>query len=246
MPTERRSLRRRVHPEQLALIGSWLMAIAVACQPPVEHTRFLGASCTVDAECAVGRCVLAAATGAICTLPCPAGVCPPGQTCAATDDGPLCLAVGLMSCQPCLAAADCNQAGLSGYACLGDERRGRFCAARCDAASRCPDGYRCAGGHCLLERGECACNAIGQALAAETSCVVDNDAGSCPGLRGCGPNGLSACVGQTPRPEVCDGRDDDCDGAVDEGLSGCASSPPRTASDGAAARQPARDGSSRR
>lgn len=166
--------------------------------------------------------------------------------CADTDEGPLCVVDGLMNCQPCLVDTDCNQAGLEGYACLGDERDGRYCASACDAARPCPDGYRCDDGRCRLAAGACACNAIGRALALETSCVITNAHGACPGLRGCSARGLSPCLGPTPLPERCDGRDEDCDGLTDEGLTCEALSGPRTASDGASARSPAPGGSSPR
>jgi MYXO-CTERM domain-containing protein len=44
--------------------------------------------------------------------------------------------------------------------------------------------------------------------------------GACaPGRQTCAAGGWGACAGETPpRPEACNGLDDDCDGATDEGL----------------------------
>lgn len=245
MPSSAPSAARFPRPSQgLGLIGSFL--VAIACTPGGAQTP-AGDSCASDADCAVGwRCASTSEAGPACTKGCADGVCPAGRVCAVTDDGPLCVADGLMNCQPCLADADCNQAGLDGYACLGDERDGRYCASACDAARPCPDGYRCDGARCRLTQGACECNAIGRALALETSCAIANSAGACPGLRGCSARGLSSCMGPIPRPETCDGRDEDCDGLVDEHLACDGLTAPRTASDGAPARAPAPGGSSPR
>ncbi len=45
-------------------------------------------------------------------------------------------------------------------------------------------------------------------------CVIQNAHGACPGLRGC-IGGVEGCVGPPPGPEICDGRDNDCDGGTD-------------------------------
>jgi hypothetical protein len=61
----------------------------------------------------------------------------------------------------------------------------------------------------------CACPEVG----AVEPCG-SNDGVCTAGMRTCGPNGWTACEGggPAPQPEFCSGLDEDCDGAVDEGL----------------------------
>ena len=46
-------------------------------------------------------------------------------------------------------------------------------------------------------------------------CILTNDFGSCPGQQVC-LDGLITCQGESALPEICNGKDDDCDGTVDE------------------------------
>lgn len=47
--------------------------------------------------------------------------------------------------------------------------------------------------------------------------VCGSEEGECGrGTQGCGSGGWSSCAGIFPRPEICNGADDDCDGASDE------------------------------
>ncbi|MBM4353757.1 MAG: hypothetical protein FJ109_08165 [Deltaproteobacteria bacterium] len=48
-------------------------------------------------------------------------------------------------------------------------------------------------------------------------CLVSNNFGACPGTDEC-LNGKLVCQGKDPEAESCNGKDDDCDGAVDEGF----------------------------
>ncbi|MBX3248866.1 MAG: hypothetical protein KF901_16945 [Myxococcales bacterium] len=95
-------------------------------------------------------------------------------------------------------------------ACGVDEHEDR----RCDDETPCDAGSTCYRGFCVLER--CA--------PGEERACFDGPAeligiGSCrEGTLTCGDDGLfGACVDQVlPRTEMCNGRDDDCDGFVDE------------------------------
>ena len=77
-------------------------------------------------------------------------------------------------------------------------------------------GWEAPGMRGVRGTGPCTCSAMAIKDGAQTSCVLNNEAGSCPGTRICGPNGLSECTGQVPSPEACDGVDNDCDGSADE------------------------------
>ena len=48
-------------------------------------------------------------------------------------------------------------------------------------------------------------------------CFLDNDYGTCPGKYDCNDGKLD-CTGDEASPEACDGKDNDCDGNVDEGF----------------------------
>lgn len=156
----------------------------------------VGAACASDAECTTGLCAAVGERGPICAERCELVGCAREDQCAATDDGAICVSRRLADCQPCVVDGDCNQGGLDGYACVPDGAAGSFCASACDAASPCASGYRCELGRCRRD-GPCQCNAWGIALGAETECAAGPD-GACPGLRGCGRDGLSACVASAP------------------------------------------------
>jgi outer membrane protein assembly factor BamB len=66
----------------------------------------------------------------------------------------------------------------------------------------------------------CPCPPDAIASAASTPCARANALGTCEGERICGAEGLSACSAAEPAAESCNGVDDDCDGATDEGLVG--------------------------
>jgi hypothetical protein len=72
---------------------------------------------------------------------------------------------------------------------------------------------------CVPEGGidACECSPLATAEEGKTSCFVENLWGSCLGERSCGPEGLTACDAAIPQEEACDGKDNDCDGVVDDG-----------------------------
>ena len=50
----------------------------------------------------------------------------------------------------------------------------------------------------------------------DTSCMIENELGSCPGHLRC-EAGVGICEGEAARAEICNGSDDNCDGQTDEG-----------------------------
>jgi len=189
-------------------------------RPDVEDTRGeLGDACLVSADCRSGVCA-ASATGGVCSTTCADG-CSDGYTCLASPtQGEICWKDDAIACQPCLDASDCVFGGLSG-ACVSYGAAGSFCGLACGSAADCPAGFSCDGsGQCVADSGTCSCNKVGYLLERATSCAVENEHGSCEGARRCASGGLTRCEGQIPRPETCNGKDDNCNGETDEGTDG--------------------------
>ena len=121
----------------------------------------------------------------------------------------------------------------------GHGGEGAYCAEPCSADPDCPQGYQCVGGTtvegqvaagkvCLPvgvggKPGTCACSPLAEIKGRSTLCTVGDPngklTGQCPGKRTCkSAEGLSACNAAPPVAEVCDGKDNDCNGATDDGL----------------------------
>ena len=120
------------------------------------------------------------------------------------------------TCQACTVDADC----LGSLCVLVDgEKR---CAKACTVQADCSGETTCKaaagfGNVCLPTSGSCACSS--QTAGAKRSCSVSNALGKCYGFETCVPaTGWSACDAQTPAAETCNGKDDDCNGLVDEWL----------------------------
>ncbi len=177
----------------------------------------LGDPCRDGTDCASSLCAPVSGSGSICTQTCESS-CPAGYQCVTTDGVSVCADARVANCQPCDADADCNRAGLTGNTCRAYGTDGSFCASACTGDEQCPSGYSCDAGSCRFDEGVCACNAVGIAIGAETTCANTNTFGTCEGSRGCGAGGLTRCMADTPAAETCDGRDNDCDGDTDEAL----------------------------
>ncbi len=193
-----------------------------------------GCACTVDADCTgSGLCLVHADNSKACAVPCPAGACDANSTCrsvaTASKPGPWCVAKAGRLCDPCATSDQCKGPGHPGAACVDYGALGRYCGVACQGHSDCGPGYACQPApstdsglvlQCVRTDGgalaQCACGprAIADKLA--TVCGV----GTCTGSRVCGEAGLSACDGAAATVEVCNGKDDDCDGATDEPAAG--------------------------
>ena len=127
-------------------------------------------------------------------------------------------------CRPCIGEQDCMIAGaVIEYDCLQLGNTGRFCLPKC---GKCPSGYICSadlGGYCVPQSGSCECTDDFVRGGFETVCYVENSFGRCEGRTRCTENGFAPCSAFAPKPEECNGQDDDCDGLTDEeGAQGCA------------------------
>ncbi len=63
------------------------------------------------------------------------------------------------------------------------------------------------------------CDSLIDENTAGTPCAITGEFGTCTGVTSC-DGGKITCLGKTAKLEVCNGQDDDCDGAIDEGTSG--------------------------
>jgi len=193
-----------------------------------------GAPCETGADCNSGYCV-ATSDGKQCTIEC-TDECPFGWACAlytpaSPDQVYLCVPRFVTLCRPCTVNADCWSDEVdTGEACVLYGEEGSFCSASCEQ-TQCPAGFDCAKAMdasgeeltgCILPDGVCPCTQKAADEGAWTTCFVENDWGICDGDRKCTAAGLTACSAETPKPEECNGKDDDCDEVTDEETSGAA------------------------
>jgi len=199
------------------------------CRPPYAE---FNCPCKGDADCLAEKCVVTP-DGGRCSMTCNEtdGCADPSWSCViALDTCPnpcvrYCAWNHLDLCRPCKGDADCaNPLFELEVTCLAYGEEGSFCASACGTDRSCPAGYACvdvknAAGqtrpYCQRAEGLCDCSAADVAAGLETACKVRNDYGACPGLRTCLAGGLSPCVGDTPKQEKCNLKDDNCDGLTD-------------------------------
>ena len=174
----------------------------------------LGCPCVDAVDCDGGYCVrLGGEEGSVCTTAC-VDECPEeGWVCSLLEHDrealALCLPEALPYCVACTRDTDCGSASALCLS-LGD---GDFCAPPCLGDGLCPAGSVCEE---VVEGGE-AYDVCVPAFGVCAGCVDSDSDGY-----GVGPE----CVGTDcddlegsvfdGAPEFCDGRDNDCDGSVDE------------------------------
>ncbi len=189
-----------------------------------------GWPCADNDECDSGFCT-EGPEGQQCTKTC-VSECPPGFACklqsGAGDPIAICLYEHVPYCRPCDAASDCAHpvfSGLDAECRSAGPGAGSFCATPCDGAP-CPPGAACetldfdgeSRQVCVPESGECGCSPRAIEEGASTACSVGNDFGTCEGRRTCLEDGLTACDAPVASAESCNGIDDDCNGAIDDGF----------------------------
>ena len=182
--------------------------------------------CDGNEDCFSGFCVPSSQGSNVCSKTCEE-TCPPGWGCDPVGGGGeptfICVERGINLCRPCAANADCQKFAKPSDRCVdtGDDT-GAFCGTSCVDNSECLPGYECLGvpdidsgtvsKQCVLQNGECSCSPSAIQEGAATTCSN----GQCLGVRACSEDGLTACDAPDPEPEVCDGLDNNCNGATDE------------------------------
>ena len=194
-----------------------------------------GWPCSTPGDCLSGFCV-PSAEGLVCTEFC-VEECAPGWTCGLVQQGGsdpqfICVQRTLNLCKPCIGHGDCATVeGLFEDFCVSyGAVEGKFCGTGCFGHTDCPDDYQCAevtvgdgedtAFQCVPLTGVCECSKHAIQQAAETTCQTVTSDGACLGYRHCALSGLTECDAAPPAAETCDGEDNDCDGLVDEGLTG--------------------------
>ncbi len=189
-------------------------------------------TCVQDSDCNTGPCVTTSAGQSTCAQPCPAGTCAEGYSCVKVDAGLHCLPTDVTLCEPCTTSAACSVPGSKGARCVAIGALGNFCGKVCGVDADCPAGYGCSDTkdidgldtkQCQPAGGAvCSCSVRAQLKGLKTPC----GSAGCAGERACllsgkpgAPvgGGLSACSGKAATDEICNAKDDDCDGQTDEG-----------------------------
>jgi hypothetical protein len=82
------------------------------------------------------------------------------------------------------------------------------CDGSVDNNASCPSGQTCSGGHCVCSDGT------------HMDCTVASASGPCAaGTKTCQGGQWSACTSSVaPQAELCDGKDNDCNGQIDDGV----------------------------
>ena len=200
-----------------------------------------GCSCKENADCDNAQC-LETGSGKVCATPC-VDKCADGYKCTLVNSGggdpvTICVPKYVHLCDPCVKSKDCQTLGSSDAACVNEASQGNFCGTACGSDGDCAAGYGCQSVNSVegakvqqcvktstapeLKFGQCVCTDLAVAQKAQTNCFVEhkNDkgelVGKCAGVRACGASGLTTCAAPALDVEVCDGKDNNCDGKTDE------------------------------
>ncbi|MBR58386.1 MAG: hypothetical protein CMH54_10240 [Myxococcales bacterium] len=205
--------------------------------PAVECTGpgCIGDLCVTDTDCSIGPCVWHQGDQ-VCTEPC-AESCPNGWSCrtrpGSQDTTTYCISDAPVLCLMCLSDTDCTAKAGEPTACLDYFGGGTYCGSECGPGKDCPDGYECVDGwvwgkpsQCIPPDHTCECTETAIRLHLSVTCSNSNDFGSCTGSRFCTEAGLSDCDAREAFEEICDGKDNDCDGMTDNDI--CADDNPCT------------------
>ena len=187
--------------------------------------------CESPTDCETSACVSLGGEK-VCAPECLSTPCPAGLRCELIRIGGdpmwICLPPARYLCRPCTNNAECGPPLVAhGNLCVPFGAIGSFCGQDCPP---CPANYECVEvwlsgqvfHQCLPQSGVCSCEEEFVLDGAWTTCFRENEYGRCEGVRRCLAEGLSECSAKEPEAEMCNDKDDDCDGFTDEeGADGC-------------------------
>ena len=185
--------------------------------------------CESNAACNSGFCIPSRGGDRVCTITCEQD-CPGGLACRlvrlpGSDPTYACVDMLVSLCRPCRTNLDCQGffGDVTNRCVFRGPDVGSFCGIGCETDETCPEGYTCQDGlelegrtptrQCLPAEGPCDCSGRAVVEAASTVCARQ----TCGGSRICTADGLTQCDARLPEPEICDGFDNNCNGAFDEG-----------------------------
>jgi hypothetical protein len=196
----------------------------------------IGSPCKSDADCSAGACTQVGANK-YCSTACPPA-CPEGTYCSIIVGKPLCVPDLGQECAKCNIAQDCK---MLSDECMKAPAGDTFCARDCTVLGDCPDGFTCMDKLTYAKGGESSDGGSGgpelpagvpskwcvPSSGASCPCDPKRDgavrdcvsAGACPGTETCSGDTSTweSCVESKPAPEVCNKKDDDCNGQTDDG-----------------------------
>jgi hypothetical protein len=139
------------------------------------------------------------------------------------DPMTVCLPIEFDSCVECTDHKECGSG--EGFCVEVAEGEGKACLFPCSAAKGCAAAFSCGGVDvgggqavdlCIPVTASCTC--LPGSDGDERECTRENEYGICIGQEACdGEQGWSECDAAFPGQEVCDGKDNNCNGQVDEG-----------------------------
>ena len=190
-----------------------------------------GCACNDKNDCTESGVCILTQKGKVCAALCKTTKCGAEEVCTpygSPDVVDVCIPKWGSLCNPCNANQDCLSLD-PGAKCIDGGDNGAFCGSGCVDDASCPGGYECKDSkdvtgatskQCVVKgAAACTCNKYAVDNKLSTTCfkVAGGGGSKCKGARTCTAEGLSGCVAADPAPEECNGKDDDCNGQIDEG-----------------------------